>query len=1034
MATTDDEPSLLSAVATTDDELSLLSAVATTADAPMPPTLEAERHSPDLNTMSLPVCHTTPCLPLHDSTSQHANVAVPSSGKEAKRKAHYRMKIRLLTPNIRKGSAYTALVSRLVKKAKTTLKKKKTGTSPSPGKLKAALYGKLQKLQKLRSKKALAARKLLLGVVSPNETQSADSSEQRLYCRKQTIASRAAIEFFQEVSIDLPGKKSVSKKTLTQKKILPKRMKRLHKEFQAKNPEHKLSLRGMYRHLPHDVLSSRKQAYRQCLCEVCKNVDLKLDTLNRYLKEPVDGGDALSERSLCNELTLLCLDRKCPNCGADKLQVELAAAIQPQHDTVVKWKTWEMVKSGHGKRVELVSKEDTLQSLLANLMKQLQSYSRHLFVFRWQYRQFKTLLSGIPNMWAVVVCDFAENFLCKYQDEVQSAHWGYSQVTVHPTVLTYSCPHCNDTVTDYLIFLSDDLCHDASMVKTILAQTTEHLQSVMDNLVKMVVFSDGCAAQYKSKLPFYHLSNACDKVAMERCFFGSRHGKSACDACGGVIKSAVDDDIRTGECIVQNAESMYQHCCENFMLPTPNDHPAGCCHTKRSFKLVTTSQIDRSISSSSVMTVPGTRQLHSLKGMGNNTLATRRLACFCHPCLQDKPEECLNKKFVNSWEIVKLKVAVPLQTEELPEDAEDISRVRTEQQPRDVYFEQLQDEMKRCKTYQELEHVVANGQLLMYPLPALQSRTVVDVSGTIDSGALKIKPESAPATLYPVQTGADGNCLPRAVSLLVFGDETHHLEVRCRIVSELVQNFDCYVQGKGMAEHEAGCQKVAALLAVLAEDGGLTVESATTEDIETMLRAEIMQVRWLKSHMGLWQLAACANICETSVQSVYPQKGWEVYRDLNNRLLQPRIQHAQVSCLHIMWTTNRQDLPEAHWTANHFVPLLPITDSTAPVSVVDHDMALANDEMIDEMPDVDMNENDFFMTEWEGTCYVAKVEKIDHSTSTVLLNFMEQRHNMFVWPAREDTSWESMSSLQRKVHLELDEAKSTQRQQFYKLV
>ena len=142
----------------------------------------------------------------------------------------------------------------------------------------------------------------------------------------------------------------------------------------------------------------------------------------------------------------------------------------------------------------------------------------------------------------------------------------------------------------------------------------------------------------------------------------------------------------------------------------------------------------------------------------------------------------------------------------------------------------------------------------------------------------------------PVQTGTDGNCLPRAVSLLVFGDETHHLEVRCRIVSELVQNFDCYVQGKGMAEHEAGCQKVAALLAVLAEDGGLTEESATTEDIETMLRAEIMEVIWLKSHMGLWQHV------QTSVQSVYPQKGWEVYRHSSNRLLQPRSHSSSVCC------------------------------------------------------------------------------------------------------------------------------------------
>ena len=66
-----------------------------------------------------------------------------------------------------------------------------------------------------------------------------------------------------------------------------------------------------------------------------------------------------------------------------------------------------------------------------------------------------------------------------------------------------------------------------NMVKSILDQATEHLRSVMEKLEKTVVFSDGCAAQYKSKLPFFHLSNACDKVAMERCYFGSGHVKRA---------------------------------------------------------------------------------------------------------------------------------------------------------------------------------------------------------------------------------------------------------------------------------------------------------------------------------------------------------------------------------------------------------------------------------------------------------------------------------------------------------------------------
>ncbi|CAG2208754.1 unnamed protein product [Mytilus edulis] len=34
--------------------------------------------------------------------------------------------------------------------------------------------------------------------------------------------------------------------------------------------------------------------------------------------------------------------------------------------------------------------------------------------------------------------DFAENFSTRYQDECQSAHWCYDQITIHPSVCYYS--------------------------------------------------------------------------------------------------------------------------------------------------------------------------------------------------------------------------------------------------------------------------------------------------------------------------------------------------------------------------------------------------------------------------------------------------------------------------------------------------------------------------------------------------------------------------------------------------------------------
>lgn len=176
--------------------------------------------------------------------------------------------------------------------------------------------------------------------------------------------------------------------------------------------------------------------------------------------------------------------------------------------------------------------------------------------------------------------DFAENFLCKYQNEVQSVYWSYNQVTVHPCVLHYACPDCSKQVTDYVIFFSDDLKHDPHIVKRIQAETIQHLKTSVTGLEKVVIFSD--PTHYKSKLPFHHLGSENWGVDLERCFFGSRHGKSECDAAGS-IKRVIEDDILTGATI-QNASDMYQYCTEHHTLPEELNE--SCCHTKRSFRLI----------------------------------------------------------------------------------------------------------------------------------------------------------------------------------------------------------------------------------------------------------------------------------------------------------------------------------------------------------------------------------------------------------------------------------------------------------------
>ena len=106
---------------------------------------------------------------------------------------------------------------------------------------------------------------------------------------------------------------------------------------------------------------------------------------------------------------------------------------------------------------------------------------------------------------------------------------------------------------------------------------------------------------------------------MERCRFGSGHGKSECDAVGGVIKRLLEDDtiIRS---VIQNVH-MFQYCVNHHMLPEVGSLD-GCCHKKWSFCLIHPDAVDRTLLSSSLKTIPGTHLLHSIKPVG---VATRRL-------------------------------------------------------------------------------------------------------------------------------------------------------------------------------------------------------------------------------------------------------------------------------------------------------------------------------------------------------------------------------------------------------------------------
>ena len=74
-----------------------------------------------------------------------------------------------------------------------------------------------------------------------------------------------------------------------------------------------------------------------------------------------------------------------------------------------------------------------------------------------------------------------------------------------------------------------------------------------------------------------------------------------------------------------------------------------------------------------------------------------------------------------------------------------------------------------------------------------------------------------------------------------------------------------------------------------------------------------------ESHMSLWQLAAWANISGTSVQSVYPQKGQEVYQQLDNKLITFMNSQLRKACFKkaMMFNKYKQCQTATNWEHYH---------------------------------------------------------------------------------------------------------------------
>ncbi|GFO14847.1 hypothetical protein PoB_004135200 [Plakobranchus ocellatus] len=242
--------------------------------------------------------------------------------------------------------------------------------------------------------------------------------------------------------------------------------------------------------------------------------------------------------------------------------------------------------------------------------------------------------------------------------------------------------------------------------------------------------------------------------------------------------------------------------------------------------------------------------------------------------------------------------------------------------------------------------------------------------------------------------------------------------MRMRIFVTQLLNRDAFLDFNNWKTADVSASEVCTFLATVAE----VVQQENKADILTIFDLEKISIVKDGPYMGLWQLFAFSYFTNCDVVSLYPELGWEnVRRHCHRRISPPRPNsNKNGPVFYILWSSNREDMPGEHWTSNHFVSLLPV-GCAKPVELAPCDAEVSFEPKIGSL----------YHIEWNGSIYVALVREIDQLERMVMVSFMAQRNALYYWPAKEDVSWEPMSSFQTEVHLALIESASSHRLQFY---
>ena len=157
--------------------------------------------------------------------------------------------------------------------------------------------------------------------------------------------------------------------------------------------------------------------------------------------------------------------------------------------------------------MKIVDAEMNKIGFLEHVKTQTNEFEGHVKRIQTQYNELKGLKEIFPANHSIAHVHFSKNFSCKSVQEIQSANWDQTSLTLYPIVIYYKLNDSNELFHKSIGVISDEMGDNAPTVLTIINKLIPELNGLNAELKYIHFWTDGPTSQYRNKVIFNIVAN-----------------------------------------------------------------------------------------------------------------------------------------------------------------------------------------------------------------------------------------------------------------------------------------------------------------------------------------------------------------------------------------------------------------------------------------------------------------------------------------------------------------------------------------------